>query len=550
VFVTHQRFVLPRSDGSWLAEPAPSTWLAGGRANHDWLSSSELNCQGRTLAELRQLTQQHAAVAAARYTSELLGSDVAVPRSQTWIVTGHQPELFHPGVWVKNFAAARLARNAQAVGLNLLVDSDTHTGVEIAVPTGTRSAPRRASIPFDEIRPACPWEELPLSNRSVFDRFAERVSETLRPPWGFEPLLVEAWPLAVQYAGRTKSPRLCDALAAMRAGVERKWQAGNLELPMSRLTTLPGFLWFVAHILAQLPRFRTDYNAIVNDYRRRHQLRSRSHPVPDLAAEDDWHEAPFWVWRAGETVRQRLFARQEQGELCLRDRREVFLRLPLTPERSACCAVEQLATLPAQGIRLRSRALTTTLFARLFLADLFLHGIGGAKYDEMTDELIARFYGLAAPHYATLSATLHLPLGGVWPVNPQVLGESRHSLWELQHQPERFLSEACEDTAKLLAEKHRLIAEEHARRHAGPRVHSILERDRNRLRYLRLREINRTLQPAVEPRREQVVEQFRELSAGQSANRILASREFSWVLYPEELLRGFVQALPIPNDSR
>ncbi len=543
--MTHHRFVLPRSDGSWLAEPNPSTWRASGSANHDALSRSDLNCQGRTLAELRHLTQQHAACAAARYTSELLGTDVAVPGQQPWIVTGHQPELFHPGVWVKNFAVARLARNAQAVGLNLLVDSDTHTGTEITVPTGSRNDPQRETVPFDDPRPESPWEELPLANRSVFDDFAKRVNQKLHP-WGLDPLLAEAWPLARHYADRAKSPRLCDALAAMRAGVERSWQAGNLELPMSRLTTLPGFLWFTAHILAQLPRFRTAYNEIVHSYRRRHHLRSRSHPVPDLDINDDWHEAPFWVWRAGETVRQRLFARQEQGELCLRDRRDVFLRLPLTPERSACCAVEELATLPSRGIRLRSRALTTTLFARLFLSDLFIHGIGGAKYDEMTDELIARFYGLAAPQYATLSATLHLPLGGTWPVNAQILGENRHALWELQHQPERFLSDNDAAAENLLAEKRQLIAEEHARH----RQHSILARDQNRRRYLRLREINQLLQPAVKPRREQVVDELRTLSSEQSANRVLANREFSWVLYPEEKLRGFVQSLPIPDESR
>ncbi len=53
--------------------------------------------------------------------------------------------------------------------------------------------------------------------------------------------------------------------------------------------------------------------------------------------------------------------------------------------------------------------MTTTLFARLILADLFIHGIGGAKYDELNDEIIRRFYGFEPPAYLVLSATLLLP---------------------------------------------------------------------------------------------------------------------------------------------
>ena len=51
---------------------------------------------------------------------------------------------------------------------------------------------------------------------------------------------------------------------------------------------------------------------------------------------------------------------------------------------AAALAQSPYAGLQTRGIKLRSRALTTTMFVRLFLADAFLHGIGGAKYDEVT----------------------------------------------------------------------------------------------------------------------------------------------------------------------
>ena len=42
------------------------------------------------------------------------------------------------------------------------------------------------------------------------------------------------------------------------------------------------------------------------------------------------------------------------------------------------------------------------------LSDLFIHGIGGAKYDELTDQIICRFFGFEPPGFVALSATQRL----------------------------------------------------------------------------------------------------------------------------------------------
>ncbi|MGL4420684.1 MAG: hypothetical protein ACRCZF_08475, partial [Gemmataceae bacterium] len=77
-----------------------------------------------------------------------------------WIVTGHQPELSHPGVWAKNFAAAGLARRANGYVLNLIVDSDTVKNASVRVPG--RNATGRVdlvNVPWDQVR------EEPYENR-------------------------------------------------------------------------------------------------------------------------------------------------------------------------------------------------------------------------------------------------------------------------------------------------------------------------------------------------------------------------------------------------
>jgi hypothetical protein len=78
------------------------------------------------------------------------------------------------------------------------------------------------------------------------------------------------------------------------------------------------------------------------------------------------------------------------------------------------------------------------MFARLLLGDLFLHGIGGAKYDELGDEIIRGFFGLAAPPYLTLSMTLWLDLHPA-PAARERLDRLDRTLRDLTYNPDRHL---------------------------------------------------------------------------------------------------------------
>jgi len=40
------------------------------------------------------------------------------------VMTGHQPELYHPGIWVKDFLLQRLADETGAAAIDVVVDSD------------------------------------------------------------------------------------------------------------------------------------------------------------------------------------------------------------------------------------------------------------------------------------------------------------------------------------------------------------------------------------------------------------------------------------------
>ena len=184
-----------------------------------------------------------------------------------------------------------------------------------------------------------------------------------------------------------------------------------------------------------------------------------------------------------------------------------------------------------QGVKIRSRALITTLWARLVLGDLFLHGIGGAKYDQLTDLLIERFFGLAPPGFMVLSATLHLPIErektGTGPLPKQARNIAQR-LRDLAYHPERCLDDGAptffDDPRALIVEKARWIAAPQTPESARTRCRAI-------------RDINTRLQPWVADQHERLLRRQEETARALQAEAILAWREYGFCLYPEETLK-------------
>jgi hypothetical protein len=170
--------------------------------------------------------------------------------------------------------------------------------------------------------------------------------------------------------------------------------------------------------------------------------------------------------------------------------------------------------------------------ARLLLGDLFIHGIGGAKYDQLTDRIIERFFGLTPPGYMVVSGTLHLPIAsGAAPTED--VQQMRQRIRELEFHPERFLEVSAggvpvdQKTAALIAEKRRLLAIEENPANARERCRAI-------------RQANEALQPAVAALQESWTSQANQRAEQQRWERLLGSREYAFALFPETILTKFL----------
>jgi hypothetical protein len=528
--MTTSRLRTPATDGGLLVEPRVPGTAEQVAANAARLAAWDYDFQGRRARVLREQIRREVVGQAHEFlrrhgleSPEPASGGDGLP-SKPLIITGHQPELFHPGVWIKNFAAAAIARSSGGLALNLIVDNDIPKSASIRVPVLDRDGLRAVRIEFDRWNAEIPYEDWVVHDEALFTTFADRVRSVL-DGLVVDPILGDFWPQAIRLGGETGLLGLRFALA--RRVVEASWGVSNLEIPVSTLCGTTGFLWCAAHVLAELPRYQDVHNNCLATYRAAHRIRSRHHPVPALGRQGEWLEAPFWVWRRAQPRRRALLVRQRRRELDLRiaGEDEVLMALPLAPDREACCAVERLRDLADSGIRLRTRALTTTMFSRLLLGDLFIHGIGGAKYDQLGDEILRRFFGFDPPAFLTVSLTLWLGLPTQAVTQPE-LATVGQRLRDLKFNPDRHLAEPIvDDVRNVINAKRAAIAWPVTSR-------------RNRIqRRSAIHRCNGALQLHVEGTRAELEGLRARLRAGARWNRVAANREFAFVLHSAGRLR-------------
>ncbi|GEM_PF-250441 len=447
------------------------------------------------------------------------------------IVSGHQPELFHPGVWFKNFVLDRAADRLGAIAINLIVDNDLvkSNGLKFPVLQGERLVSKRLN--FDYFGLGIPFEERQVYEFDLLRSLPSRLAAVLLDG-GYHPLLQSIWPDVAKYSLQLK--RLGYGFAAARHCLESRAGVQNLEVPLSLLCETNSFHHFFVSILDRSEDFVFHYNSVLDDYRQINLIRGQNRPVPDLQRVDDWFELPFWIWTKASPQRKRLFARRLSGEGSLgvwhlsdgpgRTQAKPTVELRL----DSGDVFDQLDSLKGQGIRLRTRALTTTMYCRGALSQMFVHGIGGAIYDQITDEIVRRFWNVELPGFVTTTATLHLDAAGsnafgldaIAKSKPQSIADMKQMRRQLLYAPELFSQSA---TAKDLGQrKSRLLKEIPVPGHKKKWHDELVS-------------INWKLRTSLHEQLSQLDQQIQECKLQRDNQKLSKSREWSFVLFSEAL---------------
>jgi len=518
--IEYRRLRAPQLHGETLQVPslseAADLWSANLALNHDHVSLGEIS-----LAKLQQLGRAEVVDQAVAYTGQYLNVESPIRSAEKILMAGHQPELFHPGVWYKNFALSHLAKQFDGIAINLIVDNDICGNTSIRFPNVDGDNVSVGTIPITQPGPNVPFEARQIEDIAFFEKFPSRVGKAIKPLVE-HPLVDRLWQQIADGRQQLGEIRLGQALAMGRHRLENEIGLATLEVPLSLVSQTEAFAIFAKSVLMEIERFQTVYNTALNEFREIHKVRSRSHPVPELESDGDWIECPFWIWDTDQPNRRRLFIRQLEGLIHLTDR--AGWRVEMAP-KTFC---EQFQSLSKQGFAIRPKALMTTMFSRLILSDLFLHGIGGAKYDQLTDVIATRFFKAVPPNFMTLSATMKLK-HNLETAEPNDIARIDPLIRELRFHPELHIRpEMLAQAQGFIDAKQEWIGESNSQQNSKARHDSMAR-------------LNDQLRAFVEPSVEEAMMTKKRMQSRLRASEILNSREYSFCLFPETLIEDLGQ---------
>ncbi|HUW82378.1 MAG TPA: hypothetical protein VMZ31_06205 [Phycisphaerae bacterium] len=501
----------PARDGQTLLQPAPGEYLALLEQNRRLLDSYRFSVLDVDVQDLRS-----------RVRTELVGT-----AEQPVVGTGHQPEFIHPGVWAKHVVTRCLAELAGARAFHLVVDNDVPDKTTFTVPSYENDYIETEEACFGRYRAGWAFEQLPPLSQQELRQMGEDVRRVVGHR--FDETLMPAF---LEAAGRVDQPRdFVDQMIAGRSAIDRKFGAEMIEHRVSEVWGGP----LLALMIRDAERFAQCYNAALGDYRREQGIRGAQRPVPDLLCRSDRVELPVWAYDRQE-ARQRLFVGRGRGKVTLlagADRMGDVAVGDLDRVETALAAIRN-----ATARALRPRALSLTTWVRVLGCDVFVHGIGGAQYDRITDRLIQRYFGVDPPGMICVSATLCLRLPR-FDVAQDDLDRARRRQRDLAYNPQRYLKDDPGNrAAHLIRQKHQAV-----RRSDALREHDWSNHDARRETFGQIRRLNGELLDTAPDLPERFAGDVERIRRRLASNRLADSREYFVGLFPPERLAGLADRL-------
>ena len=374
------------------------------------------------------------------------------PAYQCIIQSGHQPVFFHPGIWIKNIFLNELLKSPlpdKSLGLNIILDNDICKDLNLSLPVLSSNGNlklEKVNFLSSALTPNLPFEEYPYPSLELISKFNRDIIHRLKS------LESENKDILNNFKNFARclenSSRFCNQnytrgnlgefLGLARRLYEKGLEPAYLEIPFSQICDSDEFLSFFLEITKNIESFSKIYNNKLDEYRKLFKIRNRAHPSPNLMIKENLIEIPFWIWREGDQRKKIFILREEEKNYLYNDSYgKIFLI-----EKDGVKSLFSLKTLlKERKLKIRPKALLLTLYNRLFISDLFIHGLGGAKYDLVTDEIIREFFKVEPPHFLVASCTLHLNFKSSPGASDFKISALKKKIRDLEFNPERYVDE-------------------------------------------------------------------------------------------------------------
>lgn len=270
----------------------------------------------------------------------------------------HQPYFFNPGISLKFLFLEKLGRGKKEI---IFLDTDK-VAIKVKVPSSGGVIKEVGFIKSDQV-----LSQYPSPGKDFFSQFFSSIEHELKEISfkGSQEVLSSYFVFKEIVLKNSRKKYLKEILA------ESFLQFYHIERDyyfLSDLLNSKDYKEFFLEIYSQSNAFREIFNSLLDEYRNEFRFRYKNFPFPKL----EEGELPFWLVRGGR--RERYFKRDM-------DKRDYDKAL------------------------IFPRAVTLTLFLRLYRLDLFIHGVGGGNYEWIQDRIIERFFKQKPSPYAVISGT-------------------------------------------------------------------------------------------------------------------------------------------------
>lgn len=533
-------FTVPKNDKEILIKPAFKDIPGLIDSNIERFKSYKFNISGIPFPEFRKHTRTEILEKSREYSEWIwsicsklkIGHNIDASYfhnlytpDKIIIQTGHPPILAHPGVLIKISLANIIAKKIRGIGINMVVDNDTFHNNWLNIPNINGLSSSIEKIEFiPNLLHNLAFEEARYTDLRQLTTFKKGVLRTLSNH-DMKDTFIIFIDMVIELFKEIQ--HFSDLFTAARHAYLQRFNISNLEIPVSLICETESFLKFFLHITKDIRNFVRIYNSTLEEYRKLKKISSKANPLPDLMEKGFVIELPFWIWREHKP-RERLFAsilNKKYVSLIYENR--IIINFDFDKNGNSSENLKALKSLTSTGIKIRPRAIVNTMYSRMFFSDLFIHGVGGAKYDMITDQIIRAFFGVEPPGYAMITATLY-PAYKPYEVSSKDARRLRHIIQDMNHNPERYASgKIMEDVEmkSLIKEKNMLINKE---------MHNSEEKRRT---FNRLKQINSLMKEKIKPLVKVKEKEAEDIENKLRYNSIVMNREYPFCIYPESMLR-------------
>lgn len=527
-----QDLSIPAKENKIFLSPHPAQWPS----MLVWNSLAAKNLPGRSKARVELLKT------ACDYTARITNANCLNNTQTKLIATGHQATWHHCGIWAKTLAAGKFAEVVGGRVLHVVLDHDI-CDTAIIMPKEERVGGwsfERVEIETEQ--KAIPLELRPLAKGDHLRAFSDAVmgyrgGQLCKQIW-------LKWALG-KNAPVSRLKNVAELITSLQSMLNIALGLHNvMYLPVSELAESNAFMDFASSIILDVEAFAHSYNNGI-DSRASNRCAGPRMGMRRLEIREEQGsvELPFWLI-SSDGRRESLYAMSNKsGSVRIGTAAAELGRLDPT---SMSGKAEQLRDmLNGCGCRLRPKAVSLTLFLRLFLADWFVHGLGGALYEAVTDHIIKEYFSIEPPAFGVATCTMTLPglNDAAEPDGNEDISLLKHKLHNIRHNPEKYIDKsvlAVDPAAALLRAKQERILQLKGR--------SLTKSDRKSV-WNSLCEINERLFEYAGETANGLEKAVAQLEKDAVSRQVCSCREFFFGLFPEKILRKLAESLSFAESQ-